>query len=468
MRPSSRASASKRGWTASRPSWATVEYLVGESFSVADLTAAAIYYPLVRPAEGPQLPPPTTRLRSRNTGSRLPTAPRTAGSRRCSRATASARPLRSPPSASLRGRSLEAMSGAAAPPRDSPSAAEPAAPVAFATTERQDRERLASAPLRSAPRPSLLRASADHASRRRSPARSGGGRARDRDARRPAAARSPLLPRARRAAAAGGAEAGRACDGVGRGALGAGCGRPAGAGSRSSRRPSRTHRARRKAVWFNQPWLAERLREPGRGCCCTESSTARGSGSRRTSSAEARTAPTRDLHTTGLVPVHPASERLRAQRIREWAWQARPLARHALEPLPAELRARRRLAGAADSLARRPLSEQPRRGRAGSRPARLRGALPAPGRARRRAAEAARRAARASPSASPASPSGAGWRRCPSSSRATSGGDRRDRRRPWVRAPHAAPADGGGRIAGRPVSPRTRCCARSRPASRRR
>jgi hypothetical protein len=48
------------------------------------------------------------------------------------------------------------MTGAAAPPRDSPNAAEPAAPVAFATTERQDRERLASAPLRSAPRPSLL------------------------------------------------------------------------------------------------------------------------------------------------------------------------------------------------------------------------------------------------------------------------------------------------------------------------
>lgn len=29
------------------------EYLVGESFSVADLTAASLFYPLVRPAEGP-------------------------------------------------------------------------------------------------------------------------------------------------------------------------------------------------------------------------------------------------------------------------------------------------------------------------------------------------------------------------------------------------------------------------------
>ena len=59
----------------------------------------------------------------------------------------------------------------------------------------------------------------------------------------------------------------------------------------------------------------------------------------------------RGLHTTGIVPVHPASERLRAYRLREWAWQVAPLARHALEPLPAELRTRRRLAGAGDALA---------------------------------------------------------------------------------------------------------------------
>lgn len=33
------------------------DYLVGERFSVADLTAAALLYPIVMPAEGPQLPP---------------------------------------------------------------------------------------------------------------------------------------------------------------------------------------------------------------------------------------------------------------------------------------------------------------------------------------------------------------------------------------------------------------------------
>src|SRR5204862_279049 len=39
------------------------------------------------------------------------------------------------------------------------------------------------------------------------------------------------------------------------------------------------------------------------------------------------------------------------QRLREWAWQARALARHVLEPLPAELRAGRGLAGAGDAVA---------------------------------------------------------------------------------------------------------------------
>jgi glutathione S-transferase len=33
------------------------EYLAGDSFSVADLTAAALFYPLVRPPEGPQVMP---------------------------------------------------------------------------------------------------------------------------------------------------------------------------------------------------------------------------------------------------------------------------------------------------------------------------------------------------------------------------------------------------------------------------
>jgi ATP-dependent DNA helicase RecG len=111
-----------------------------------------------------------------------------------------------------------------------------------------------------------------------------------------------------------------------------------------------------KAVWFNQAWLAERLapqthlllsgkldrsgfrvaaheivREPG--ASAPEAGGAIG------------------IHTVGLVPVHPASERLRAARLREWAFQARDRAPFASEPLPAELRVRRRLPPIGDTLA---------------------------------------------------------------------------------------------------------------------
>jgi glutathione S-transferase len=34
------------------------DYLVGDNFTVADLTAASLLYPLVQPPEGPSLPPP--------------------------------------------------------------------------------------------------------------------------------------------------------------------------------------------------------------------------------------------------------------------------------------------------------------------------------------------------------------------------------------------------------------------------
>jgi glutathione S-transferase len=38
------------------------EYLVGDRFTVADLTAAALFYPLVTPPEGPRLPEPPSQL----------------------------------------------------------------------------------------------------------------------------------------------------------------------------------------------------------------------------------------------------------------------------------------------------------------------------------------------------------------------------------------------------------------------
>ena len=106
------------------------------------------------------------------------------------------------------------------------------------------------------------------------------------------------------------------------------------------------------AIWFNRAWLAEKL-TPGtkllargklekRGFTVAEHELLDGGSDRRPAG----------LHTTGIVPLHPASERLRAQRIREWAWQAVRLARNAIEPLPARTRIVRGLAGAGDALAR--------------------------------------------------------------------------------------------------------------------
>ena len=40
------------------------EYLVGDRFTVADLTAASLFYPLVQPPEGPSLPPSPAAIES--------------------------------------------------------------------------------------------------------------------------------------------------------------------------------------------------------------------------------------------------------------------------------------------------------------------------------------------------------------------------------------------------------------------
>jgi len=110
-----------------------------------------------------------------------------------------------------------------------------------------------------------------------------------------------------------------------------------------------------QAVWFNQAWLAERLRT---GTHVLLSGKLERSGFRVEAHEIVREAgaPAPEpggavgIHTTGLVPVHPASDRLRPNRIREWAWQAVVLAGDAIEPLPAAVRARRRLPGLADAI----------------------------------------------------------------------------------------------------------------------
>jgi ATP-dependent DNA helicase RecG len=103
-----------------------------------------------------------------------------------------------------------------------------------------------------------------------------------------------------------------------------------------------------KAVWFNRAWLADRL-QPGTRLLLRGKLEKRGFNVSEHEFLE-NAGESAGLHTTGIVPVHPASEKLRPQRIREWVWQATPLARHAVEPIPGRLRRELRMAGATDSI----------------------------------------------------------------------------------------------------------------------
>jgi ATP-dependent DNA helicase RecG len=105
-----------------------------------------------------------------------------------------------------------------------------------------------------------------------------------------------------------------------------------------------------KAVWFNRGWLADRL-QPGTRLLIRGKLEKRGFtvAEQELLDGDARAAPA-GLHTIGLVPIHPASERLRPQKLREWVWQAHSLALEAGEPLPAPLRTGLGLAGAADAI----------------------------------------------------------------------------------------------------------------------
>ena len=113
--------------------------------------------------------------------------------------------------------------------------------------------------------------------------------------------------------------------------------------------------------WFNQAWLAERLK-PGVELLLNGRLDRKGfrvenyefleqggeeEGPRDPLRGDGAVPP--GLHTTGLVPIHPAGEGLRPQKLREWIWQALRYAGATIEPLPAELRARRGMASALDA-----------------------------------------------------------------------------------------------------------------------
>ncbi len=123
-----------------------------------------------------------------------------------------------------------------------------------------------------------------------------------------------------------------------------------------------------RATWFNQPWVADKL-NPGtellltgklnpRGFVVSEWELVSAVGDPEGDSENGGEAPARRSPPRGqdpppgapFVPIHPATENLRAQKIRDWAEQAARFAPNLIEGLPAPLRSRRRLASVADAI----------------------------------------------------------------------------------------------------------------------
>jgi ATP-dependent DNA helicase RecG len=109
-----------------------------------------------------------------------------------------------------------------------------------------------------------------------------------------------------------------------------------------------------RATWFNQPWVAAKL-APGAELLLTGKRSDRGFAVQEwelVAAADPGIRPSEQDVPPGapFVPVHPATENLRPQKIREWAEAACELAANAVEGMPSELRVRRRLCSVGDAL----------------------------------------------------------------------------------------------------------------------
>jgi ATP-dependent DNA helicase RecG len=120
-----------------------------------------------------------------------------------------------------------------------------------------------------------------------------------------------------------------------------------------------------RATWFNQPWVAAKL-TPGAQLLLTGKFSGGGFAVREwelvssagdpggevehVNVARRPPPPGRDPRPEAMVPLHPATENLRPQKIRDWAEQAVQWSPNAIEGLPSELRARRSLAAVGDAL----------------------------------------------------------------------------------------------------------------------
>jgi ATP-dependent DNA helicase RecG len=94
------------------------------------------------------------------------------------------------------------------------------------------------------------------------------------------------------------------------------------------------------AIWWNQPWLAERLK-PGAHLLLHGQRNERNQFAVR--EFEQIDGDGLAGSGTGHVPVYPAAEGITPQRLRQLIWDDRERMRHAVEPLPAALRVAERL-----------------------------------------------------------------------------------------------------------------------------
>ena len=108
-----------------------------------------------------------------------------------------------------------------------------------------------------------------------------------------------------------------------------------------------------RATWFNQPWLARKFTR-GTRLLLTGSRDKRGFRVSEYEPVEG------EIERDGsLTPVHPATEALKAQRIRQWMEQAIRWVGNTPEPLSAELRVRRGFPGVADAVRAMHFPESP-------------------------------------------------------------------------------------------------------------
>jgi ATP-dependent DNA helicase RecG len=117
-----------------------------------------------------------------------------------------------------------------------------------------------------------------------------------------------------------------------------------------------------RATWFNQPWVSGKL-EQGSRVLITGRRSPKGLAVQEweliAAASDADEEETEE-RSGSFVPVHPATEDLPPKRIREWAEGAVPLARNAIEGLPAAVQVKHRLGsvGAAIAAAHFPTSPE--------------------------------------------------------------------------------------------------------------